>query len=447
MKLVTMKFIMKTTMSQFVLVPVTTLTATLAITLTILFSPYADAGTVALDKVIAIVNNEAITRSEYQTRYKRQQLETNRGAEPIPKQINDEILELLIDERIQVQAAQVAGISINRAEIENELANIAAQNNFSQEQLITELKNQGISAIQFSRSIKEQSLIQRLIDISVNSRITVSEQEIDYYLQAHKERYTLDQAYEISHLYVSTSGKSEAEIESESENVDYIYQGLLQGQSFSKAVKDFSDGENKNDGGYMGWRKEQQLPELFLTALRQTPVGGVTEIMKSANGFHIIKLHAKKGDQKIVAQQLVRHILLQPQQSNLTNQEAIDRLNDVLNKIREGEDFEKFARLISDDAATASQGGSLGWINPGDTDPMFEQAALNLPMNQLSNPVQSRFGYHLIEVLDRREKDISRDIARNSAQKELFKRKAVERYQNWFSRLREGAYIEYVSSN
>ena len=442
-----MKFIMKTTRSQFALAPAITLTAALAITLTILFSSYADADTVALDEVIAIVNDEAITRSEYQTRYKRQQLETNRGIEQIPEQINGEILELLIDERIQTQAAQASGISISRAEMESAMANIAAQNNFSHEQLISELENQGISEIQFLRSITEQRLIQRLVDISVNSGVTVSEQEIDYYLQAHKERYTPDQTYEISHLYVSTSGKSEAEIESESKNVNHVYQGLLQGQSFSKAVKDFSDGENKEDGGYMGWRKERQLPELFLTVLRQTPVGGVTEIMKSANGFHIIKLHAKEGDLKIVTQQLVRHILVQPQRSNLTDQEAIDMLNDVSNKIRKGGDFEKFARLISDDTATGPQGGSLGWISPGDMPPMFEQATLNLPLNQLSDPVQSRFGYHLIEVLDRREKDISRDIARNSAQRELFKRKAEERYQNWFGRLREGAYIEYVSSN
>ncbi len=451
LKLVMMKFIMKTPLAQFALAPMIAMTIaitiTLAATLTIWFSSYADAATVALDEVIAIVNNEAITRSEYQTRYKRKQLETDQGLEQIPEQIDFDILELLIDERIQAQAAQAAGISIGRAEIENAMANMAAQNNLSQQQLITELETQGISAIQFLRSIKEQRLIQRLVDISVNARVSVSEQEIDYHLQAHKELYMPNISYEISHLYVSTSGKSAAEIERESENVNHIHQGLLQGQSFSSAVRDFSDGENQEEGGYAGWRKENQLPELFLAALRQTPIGGVTEIMKSVNGFHIIKLHAKEGDTKIVTQQRLRHILVQPQRSNLTDREAIDLLNDVANKIRQGSDFEQFARLLSDDAATASRGGALGWTNPGDTAPAFEQAALSLPLNQLSDPVRSRFGYHLIEVLDRRERDISRDIARNSAQRELFKRKAEERYQNWFGRLREGAYIEYVANN
>lgn len=439
MKLAITKNVMNTSMSQLVLA--------LAMTLAVLFPSYADAATIALDEVIAIVNDEVITRSEYQIRYKRQQLETDQGSDQVPEQIDNEILELLINERIQAQVAHATGVSISNAEIEGTLANMAAQNNFSREELITELEEQGISEIQLLRSIEEQRLIQRLIDIAVNSRVTVSEQEIDYYLQAHEERYTLNQNFEISHLHVSTSGKSEAEIESEFENVNHIYQGLLEGYSFSKAVEDFSDGENKEEGGYIGWRKENQLPELFLTALRQTTVGGTTEILKSENGFHIIKLHAKEGDSKIVTQQLVRHILVQLQRGNLTDQEAIDKLNEISNEIKQGGDFEKFARLNSDDTNTAAQGGSLGWISPGETDEAFEQAAFKLPLNQLSEPVQSRFGYHLIEVLERREKDISQDIARNNAQRELFNTKAAERYYNWFGRLREGAYIEYVEKD
>lgn len=442
-----MKFTIKTPRAKSALVPVLTLATTLAIAVPILFSSYAEANTVALDEVIVIVNDEAITRSEYQTRYKRQQIETDQGSEQIPEQVDNEILERLIDERIQAQVAHATGVVISRAEVESTLGNMAAQNNFSQAQLIAELEGQGISEAQFLRSIEEQILIQRLIDISVTSRVAVSDQEVDYYLQTHKERYNPSQIYELSHLFVATAGKSATEIEHEAENITHIYQGLLQGQSFAKAVKDFSDSENKENGGYMGWRKEQQLPELFLTALRQTPVGGVTQVVQSPNGFHIIKLHAQEREQKIVTQQFVRHILIQPQREGLTDRETIDKLDEVANKIRQGGDFAKFARLISDDITTAHQGGLLDWVSPGDTAPRFEQAALSLPLNQMSAPVQTRFGYHIIEVLARREKDISSELARKNARRDLFTRKAAERYQNWFGRLREGAYIEYLANN
>lgn len=414
--------------------------------LTVLCSSVASAGAVALDEVIAIVNNEALTLSEYQARYQREQIQTHQTGQ-IPKEINPEILNLLIDERIQSQAAQAAGISINSAEIDDALINMANQNNMSPKELLVELKTQGISEVQFFRSIEEQRLIQRLVDIAVNSRVTVSEQEVDYYLQAHKERYMPDEGYEISHLFVSTAGKSEAEIESELENVNHLHQGLLQGQSFSTAVENFSDGENQKEGGYLGWKTGEQLPELFLIVLRQTGVGDVTEVIKSANGFHILQLHAKKGNTKVVTQHLVRHILILPQRHNLTDEEAIEKLTDIADKINHAGDFEKFARLTSDDIDSASAGGSLGWVSPGDTAPLLEQAILNLPLNQLSNPVRSRFGYHLIEVLERREKDIGQDIMRKNARNELFKRKAAELYQNWFDRLRDGAYIEYLVNN
>ncbi len=414
--------------------------------LAILLTSVVDVNATALDEVIAVVNNEALTLSEYQTRYKREQLQSGREGQ-IPAEIDLNVLKLLIDERIQTQAAQAAGLSVSRAEVASVMTNMADQNKLSPTQLMAELKAQGISEVQFLRSIEEQRLIQRIVDIAVNSRVSISEQEIDYYLQAHKDRYADDETYEISYLSISTAGKSAAAIESELENVNHIHQGLLQGQSFSNAVQDFSDGENKEEGGYLGWRKEDQLPELFLEVLRKTPVGGVTEIIKTANAFHIIKLHDKKGHTQKVTQLQVRHILMQPQRHNLTAQEVVKKLAETAHKIRRGEDFGKFARLISDDESTAHAGGSLGWVNPGDTAPLFEQAALKLPLNQVSDPVRSQFGYHLIEVLGKRNKDISRDIARNNAREKLFKRKAAELYQNWFDRLLDNTYIEYLADN
>jgi len=407
------------------------------------FSSAVSADTIELDQIIAVVNEDAITYSEYATRYRTQQLQRNENIGQIPNEIDLDLVGLLVDERIQIQAADLRGISISQDEINDMIGAMAAQNNFTPEQLLQELESQGISSTVFMRGIEEQRLIRRMVDIAVNSRVTVSEQEIDYYLQSHRELYPTNTAYEVSHLYVSTSGKSESEIQSDLENINHIYQGLLQGQPFDKAVEDFSDGDKNDEGGYLGWRKEGQLPELFLKELRETSVGSITGVIESDNGFHILKLHAKDGDQKLVTQQLIRHILIQPQRRNLSNQSALTLLNDLADQIRNGGDFEKFARLNSDDETSASNGGSVGWVNPGDTAPVFEQAASKLQLNEISDPVQTQFGFHIIEVLDRRTRDITQDLARENARLTVFQRKAQELYKNWIDRLREGAYIEY----
>ncbi len=419
----------------------------LLLALVIWFSSAVSAAVIQLDEIIAIVNDEAITYSEYEVRYRRQQIQNNQDVGQIPDGVDFKLLRLLVDERIQAQAAQARGISISPEEVNRILVSMAEQNKITPDELFEELESKGISSTDFMRSIEEQRLIQRIIDLSVNSRINVSEQEIDYHLQANKELNSSNEAYEISHLFVSISGKSDTEVAATLENVNFIHQGLQQGQPFDQAVADFSDGEKRAEGGYWGWRKEDQRPELFLKELRETQVGDITGVIKSENGFHIIKLHGKEGDEKIVTQQLVRHILVQPQRRNLTESEALEILNDIANEIRGGGDFEKFARLNSDDESSGQNGGSLGWINPGDTAPEFEQIALKLPLNQISDPVQSQFGFHLIEVLDRRTRDISQDLTRENARSIIFQRKSAELYRNWIDRLRDGAYIEYIVSN
>ncbi len=400
-----------------------------------------------LDKTIAIVNDEAITLSEYQARYRRFQLQSSKKVGPIPKELNVDVLRLMIDERLQTQTAASYGITISPPEVDSALEAMARQNNLSADQLLEELRNQGITPEQFRRSIEEQQLIQRVIDIAVKSRVTVSDQEVDYHLQSHKELYTSEEAYEVSHLYISTAEKSDSDIARELENAKFIHQGLEQGQPFEKAVENYSDGENKQEGGFLGWRKDDQLPELFLQALRNTPVGGVTEILESSNGFHILKLHSKEGDSKIVTQQLVRHILIQPARHGWTANETIKKLNEIAEQINQDGDFSKHARLNSDDEITAVEGGAFGWINPGSVAPAIERVIKDLPLNTLSAPIESVFGYHLVEVLDRRKRDISLDVERANAKSELFKRKASDLYKSWFDQLRDGAYIELIANN
>ena len=397
----------------------------------------------SLDRVIAVVNDEAVTYLEYQARYNRELLQ-NQDLGEKSSTIDIEVLRSLIDERIQAQAAENRGITVREEDVDRVLANMAVNNSRTIPQLFAELDDRGITELQFRRSLSEQILIQRIVDLAVNARVEISDQEVEYHLQAHKELYMSDESFEISHLFVSIAGKSESETASEMENIERIREALIQGMSFQKAVEDFSDGEQEN-GGYIGLRKEDQLPELFLDSLRDTQIGGITEVIQSANGYHILKLHSKEGDLKIVSQQMVRHILISPNAKDLTDEEARDMALDLADQIRSGTQFAEIARRFSDDENSASIGGSLGWVNPGDTVPAFESASKLLEINQLSEPVKSPFGYHLIQVDERRKRDISQDLAREQAYEEVFKRKSRELFDIWFGRIRDRAYIEVVA--
>ena len=404
----------------------------------------SQAQSVGLDKVIAIVNDEAITFSEYQARYNRELLQNRDLASSVPNQIDVNVLRALIDERLQAQMAKQRGIVVQESEVEGAIANMAAQNAVSTRQLYDQLLANRISELEFDRSIEEQILIQRLVDIAVKSRVNISDQEIDYHLQAHRELYTTDEVYDLSHLFVSISGKTDSEIQSDRDNIENIARAIDGGLDFKKAVQDFSDGDDKENGGYLGWRKEDQLPDLFLTALRQTPIGGVTEVIESANGLHLLKIHGKEGDLQIVTQQLVRHILVNPDEKELTDKETLEYTEKLLIELKSGAEFSKLARLHSDDPTSVAVGGELGWVNPGDTVPPFEAASGLLEINELSKPIKSRFGYHIIQVEERRKKDISQEIARQKAYAEIHKRKSKELFDMWFGRIREAAFIEVV---
>ncbi len=405
------------------------------------------AAATGLDKVIAVINDEPIMLSEYRIRHQREMLRLPKEAQSDAAGIKPDILEALIEERLQAQLAVARGLAVSDQEVDRILDAIAQQNQIPVKQLLQELSDLGISETDFRRSLAEQQLVRKLIDFAVNSQVTVSDQEIDYHLQAHKELYARNESYEISHLLVSTSGKSETEIEEAEAAVNQIRQSLSSGQSFAEAVKNHSDGEKREEGGYMGWFREDQLPELFVDALRNLDTGGYSDVLKSSNGFHILNLHDRDGDLQIVTQQLLRHILIQPQRKSLTDEEAIELLTDIRQELVQGADFSRLARLNSDDPASAPQGGMLGWVNPGEMSPRLEQLSLALELNQVSEPVKSPYGYHLIEALDRREKDITHDLVRRDAEAEVFKRKAAELYQIWFNQLRDSAYIEYVADD
>ncbi len=413
------------------------------VSLALLISASVNAATVGLDKVIAIVNDEAITYAEYQARFNRARLQNSELAKA-PSGVDVNILKALVDERLQTQIARQQGITVDQSDVTLTIRDMASQNDMPTDQLFSQLHDSGISKQEFERSIKEQILIRRLTDLVINSRLSVSEQEVDYHLKAHRELYATDETYELSHLFVSAAEKSEEQAASELENMQNIANAINSGMDFSKAVEDFSDGENREGGGYLGWRKEDQLPDIFLQALRQTPIGGVTEIIQSENGLHILKIHSKEGNLKMVTQQNIRHILVSPRRKSLTDAEAQKYAQKLVAELAQGAKFPQIARLHSDDESSATEGGELGWVNPGETAKPFEAASLALAINEISNPVQTRFGFHIIQVQERRKKDIAEELARSQAYSEVFRRKSQEQFKIWFSRAKDAAFVEML---
>ena len=417
---------------------------TLTFFLAIFVSGITIAQTNTIDQVLAIVDNEAITLSEYISRHSQESI-GNKNIGKYSGEIDPRILEKLIDERIQIRQAKLRGITVSNQEIDRTIEFIAQQNNLSVEGLLNQLERDGFTLSEFRESLRVQQQIRKLIDAVANSRVVVSDQEIENYLNAHSELRNTDESYEISHLIVLTQGKSESEIKSEEENMRFIREAIVSGQPFEDAVKNYSDAADKENDGYLGWRSFDQLPEIFIEALRDLDASEnpVSEVLRSDNGFHILKLHNRRGSGQLIEQQLVQHILIQPDE-NTTIEEAETQAREIYQQLQDGESFDKLARLYSRDAQSRSNGGSLGWVNANELDPDFQRVAQSLPFGVISEPVATRFGFHIIQVLDRRETDISNVRATGQARQAIFRRKAEELFTNWYRSIRERSFVEYV---
>ena len=411
------------------------------LTMAMLLLPGIGAGIVSIDRILVIVNSEAITLGEYQSRHHYETIQNDGGLAAFNGEINTDLLEQMIDERIQLQQAGLLGISISETQLDDVAAFVAGRNQMTREQLLRQLKQDGITAAQFRSTLRQQRLIQILIDLTINSRVVISEQEVDNYLQNHRELLVSDEAFRVSHLWISSGDKSAEQTAADKENLVRLRQALLAGGSFEQAVADFSDG-NKAQGGLLGWRTQNQLADEFVAALRRTEVGSVSEIIESGNGLHLLKLHDEKG-RETVQQHKVRHILVQGS-ANETQQETLEKTRRLRQQILQGEDFDRIARLNSQENSTRADGGLLGWIGPGDAAPAFERAVMALKTGDISEPVLTPTGYHLIEVLERRKVDIVEANARDRARQIIFRRKAAELYNDWYTSIRNQAYIEYV---
>jgi len=411
---------------------------------------FAKADVVLLDKIVAVVDDNIITQLELQDRIKliQQQLKQRGNRLPPPDVFRKQVLERLIIEKLQLERAKNTGIRINDETVNNVIKNIARENKLSMEQFRQVLQKDGYRFSDFRENIRKEIIISRLRKVRVANKINVSEQEIENHIARYNADTSANTKYLLKHILIATpEAASPKQIEAAKNKAQKIVDGLQNGDDFSEKAIAYSDDELALKGGDLGWRTLSQLPTLFSSAVSSMAVQTVQGPLRSASGFHIIKLENKRSsdEKNMVKQTLARHILIRPTQV-LSREEARSRLEDILQRIKSGEDFSNLARANSDDKASAAEGGSLGWVNPGIMVPTFEEEMNKLQPGEFSEPFLTQFGWHFVQVLSRRNHDNTDEFQRSQAIQLIRKNKTEEATQDWLRRLRAEAYVDYRSN-
>jgi len=393
--------------------------------------------------VVALVNSEPVTNYEVQARLAR--LQPPAGAQQPPRtELLRQVMEQLILERVQLQAAAEQGLKIEDAALAQAEDNIARQNGLSVAQLHERLKGLGQDADSFRANLRNEMLLQRLREREVDNRIRISEQDIDAYLAEHQSAELAE--VNLAQLLVRVpEGADDAAVERLRQRAEELAQRARAGADFAALVREFSDAADKTRGGELGMRGVDRYPALFLDAIRSLQPGQIAAVVRSGAGFHVLKLVDKRNaglPEASYTQTRARHILLRPG-PQLSQEAAIARLQELRQRIAAGSArFDEVARQVSQDGS-ASAGGDLGWANPGMFVPEFEQAMNRLAPGQISEPLVSRFGVHLIQVQERRQATLSEREQREWVRNLLREQKADEAYSSWTRELRGRAYIEY----
>ena len=404
----------------------------------------AHAAVQPLDHIVAVVNDEVITRQELVKRYGEVVRNLSRQNTPLPPRevLEKQLLERMVTELALLQHARSTGVRIDPTQIERALQRIAAQNKLDMAGLQAALEKDGQSLDSMRNTIRNELLIARARERDVDNRISVSDAEIEGYLQTQAQQ-GVETEYDFAHILVTVpENASPEQIQARRERAEDILAQLARGADFAQLSASHSDAPNALQGGAFGWRASGKMPALFADALKPLQPGQVAPLLKSSNGFHILKLNDKRGlDVALnVTQTHARHILIKT--NELTSEsDARNRLLQLKERIDNGVKFDELARLHSEDAS-ASKGGDLGWINPGDTVPDFEKAMNALQPGEVSAPIQSPFGWHLIQVLERREQDVTQERQKLLARQAIRERKAEEAFQDWVRQIRDSAYVE-----
>ena len=399
---------------------------------------------VEADHIVAIVGDEVITYYELRTRLADALKQLQKQGTPLPAQevLEKQMLERVIMDRVQLQYARETGLRIDDSQLDQAIGRIAANNQMTPQQFRQALEKDGIEYAKFREDIRGEMTTVRLREREVDSKIVISDGEIDNYL-ANQKATGGGEEYQLAHILLrAPESASPEQLQKLRVRGEQALKRAQAGENFAELSAAFSDAPDALKGGDLGWRPLDRLPSLYAEAAARLQLGQVSELLRSSAGFHVIKLVAKRGGSApaSIQQTRARHILVRISEV-VSETEARRKLETVRDRIANGVDFAEQARLYSQDGS-AAKGGDLGWLSPGDTVPEFERAMDALQPNEVSPVVQSPFGMHLIQVQERRERDVSVDRQRGAARQALRERKLDEAYQDWLRQMRDRTYVE-----
>jgi peptidyl-prolyl cis-trans isomerase SurA len=411
------------------------------------------AGGELLEGVAAVVDEGVVLKSELAERLElvirnlnNQQAETppeQRRPLPPVSVIEQQVLDQLILREIQLQRAERVGITVSDDLLNEALSRVAQNLGYTLEELPTVLAAQDIDYAAYRDDSRRDLLLEQLEQRDVVSRIAITPRELEQCLADTDASASDEFDYNISHILIGVpANATQQDIEAARARIDEIHDRLKAGEDFARLAVATSHAQTALEGGSLGWRKGAQLPTLFADIVIRMEPGEFSEPIQSSGGFQIVRLNDMRGAERTMVDQLrVRHILLRPNEI-LDDAAVRQKLLGIRNQIVGGDDFATVAEAVSEDTTSASEGGDLEWLSPGDTVPEFEQALANLPLNELSEPIQTRFGWHLVQVLERRSYDTTDEVKREQCARQIRAAKAEEERELWLRRLRDQAFVD-----
>ena len=399
-----------------------------------------------VNRIVAIVNDDVILYTELEDAIAEVVAQLREKGTPIPEQavLTKQVLERLVLDKLQLQIAKQNGITIDDNTLNSEIRDLAQQSGVTLTQFRDVLERDGYSYPKFREDLREQLAIRQVRRQMVASRITVNDQEVQNLLATLKATGQGDVQYHLAHILIAIpEAASPDDISTARQRAETVLQRLRSGANFEETAIAVSDGQQALEGGDLGWRSLGQIPSLFVDPIREMSKGDISDLIRSSSGFHIIKLLDKRGEERhMVEQTRARHILLKTDELN--SDEAVKlRLKQLEIRLRSGEDFATLAQANSQDTLSAAKGGDLGWLSHGDTVPAFEDAMNKLAPGEISGPVKTQFGWHLIQVTERRKHDSTVEYEHSRAKQLIQSRKYDEELFLWLRRLRDESYVEY----
>ncbi|OZC35023.1 molecular chaperone SurA [Marinobacter vinifirmus] len=400
-----------------------------------------------LDRVVAIVDDDVILQTQLEARVNTivGRLSAQGTGLPPRQMLEQRVLEQLIAESVQLQMADKMGMRISDNELNETLANIARSNGMTMAQFESQLAEEGVTYQQAREQIRNEMLTSRVQQRQVGNRVRITDNEVENYLQAQAGAGSDGAEYRLAYIFIQVDEPgNEASVRQARNLADNLRQQILDGRDFREVAVAESDASNALEGGDMGWRSESQLPSLVAPVVPGLEPGVPSAVLENNSGFHLVMVMDKRGgeQQQIIEQHKVRHILVRPSAA-VTEAQAEQRIRDIYRQLQDGADFAELARELSDDPVSGSDGGNLDWVSPGQMVPEFEQAMLDADVGEIYGPVRSQFGWHILQVQERRKQDVTAEARESQARQAIYQRKFEQELQNWLREVRDEAFVEF----